>query len=308
MGFELIGTGHYVPGTPVTNADLARVMHTDDEWIFKRSGIRQRHYAPDGIGASDLGVEAAKRAIEAAGIDKHEIDYIVFATMTPDHIFPGPGALLSAKLGLDHVPALDIRQQCAAMIFGLQVINGLIAGGTAKTILFVGTKRQAKDVVRESARAVGMPFVAERWLGGTLTNFETIRSSIRRLDAIESQISRPDYMRESKKAQARDGRERRRILRNLEGVRTMGKLPDAIFVVDPKHEITAVKEAMRMGIQVIGLVDSDTDPALVNLAIPGNDDGIRSIQVVLRVLVDGINKGRSDTVTVAPKVDEAVAK
>ncbi len=177
-----------------------------------------------------------------------------------------------------------------------------------KTILFVGTKRQAKDVVRESARAVGMPFVAERWLGGTLTNFETIRSSIRRLDAIESQISRPDYMRESKKAQARDGRERRRILRNLEGVRTMGKLPDAIFVVDPKHEITAVKEAMRMGIQVIGLVDTDTDPALVNLAIPGNDDGIRSIQVVLRVLVDGINKGRSDTITVAPKVDEAAAK
>jgi small subunit ribosomal protein S2 len=166
-----------------------------------------------------------------------------------------------------------------------------------KTILFVGTKRQAKDVVRESARAVGMPFVAERWLGGTLTNFETIRSSIRRLDGIESTMAKPDYIRESKKAQARDGRERRRILRNLEGVRTMSKLPDAMFVVDPKHEVTAIKEAVRMGIPVIGLVDSDTDPALVNLAIPGNDDGIRSIQVVIKVLVDGINKGRSDTVT-----------
>jgi small subunit ribosomal protein S2 len=166
-----------------------------------------------------------------------------------------------------------------------------------KTILFVGTKRQAKDVVRDAARAVGMPFVAERWLGGTLTNFETIRSSIRRLDAIETTMSKMEYIRESKKAQARDGRERRRILRNLEGVRTMGKLPDAIFVVDPKHEITAVKEAVRMGIPVIGLVDSDTDPALVNLAIPGNDDGIRSIQAVIKVLVDGINKGRSDTVS-----------
>ncbi len=143
MGFELIGTGHYVPGKPVTNHDLARVMHTNDEWIFKRSGIRQRHYAPEGIGASDLGVEAAKRAIESAGIDKNEIDYIVFATMTPDHIFPGPGALLSAKLGLDNVPALDIRQQCAAMIFGLQVINGLIASDTAKTILFVGAEAHA---------------------------------------------------------------------------------------------------------------------------------------------------------------------
>ena len=166
-----------------------------------------------------------------------------------------------------------------------------------KTILFVGTKRQAKDVTRESARAVGMPFVAERWLGGTLTNFETIRSSIRRLDAIEAKQSKLEYIRESKKVQARDGRERKRILRNLEGVRTMSKLPDAIFVVDPKHEITAIKEAQRMGIPVIGLVDSDTDPALVNLAIPGNDDGIRSIQVVTKVLVDGINKGRSEGVS-----------
>jgi len=120
-------------------------------------------------------------------------------------------------------------------------------------------------------------------------------------------MARPEYMRESKKVQARDMRERRRILRNLEGVRTMAKMPEAIFVVDPKHEITAIKEAMRMGIQVIGLVDSDTDPALVNLAIPGNDDGIRSIQVVLKVLVDGINKGRSEGITVSPKADEAVA-
>jgi len=174
-----------------------------------------------------------------------------------------------------------------------------------KTILFVGTKRQAKDVTRDSARAVGMPFVAERWLGGTLTNFETIRSSIRRLEAIENQMSKHEYIRESKKAQARDGRERRRILRNLEGVRTMSKLPDAIFVVDPKHEITAIKEAQRMGIPVIGLIDSDTDPALVNLAIPGNDDGIRAIQVVTKVLVDGINKGRSESVTRSN--DEAVA-
>src|SRR5271156_5356785 len=95
-GFEIIGTGHYVPGTPVTNAMLARVMDTSDEWIFKRSGIRQRHYAPEGVGASDLGLEASKRAIEAAGISPKQIDYIVFATMTPDYVFPGSGALLGA--------------------------------------------------------------------------------------------------------------------------------------------------------------------------------------------------------------------
>src|SRR5277367_4738404 len=108
MGFEIIGTGHYVPGKPVTNDDLTRVMDTSDEWIFKRSGIRQRHYAPEGIGASDLGAEAAKKAIEMAGISPQQIDYIIFATMTPDFIFPGPGALLGAKLGLPGVPSIDI--------------------------------------------------------------------------------------------------------------------------------------------------------------------------------------------------------
>ena len=142
-GFEIIGTGHYVPGTPVTNDDLSRVMDTSDEWIFKRSGIRQRHFAPEGVGASDLAAEAAKRAIEAAGIRKEEIDYIIFSTMTPDHIFPGSGALLGAKLDLVGVPALDIRQQCAAMIFGLQLIDGLIQSGAAKTILFVGAEAHA---------------------------------------------------------------------------------------------------------------------------------------------------------------------
>lgn len=143
MGFEIIGTGHHVPGEPVTNEDLSRVMDTSDEWIFQRSGIRQRHFAPEGVGASDLGLEASKRAIEAAGIAASDIDYILFATMTPDYVFPGSGALLGAKLGIEGVPALDIRQQCAAMIFGYQMINGLIKTGAAKTILFVGAEAHA---------------------------------------------------------------------------------------------------------------------------------------------------------------------
>jgi 3-oxoacyl-[acyl-carrier-protein] synthase-3 len=142
-GFEIIGTGHYVPGKPVTNAALSRVMDTDDEWIFKRSGIRQRHYAPEGVGASDLGVEAAKRAIESAGITASEIDYIVFATMTPDYVFPGSAGLVGAKLGIDGAPGLDIRQQCGAMLFGLQIIDGLIRTGAARTILFIGAEAHA---------------------------------------------------------------------------------------------------------------------------------------------------------------------
>jgi 3-oxoacyl-[acyl-carrier-protein] synthase III len=143
MGYEIIGTGHFVPGAPVTNDDLSRVMDTSDAWIAQRSGIRQRHFAGEGVGASDLAYEASKRAIEAAGIDAKEIDYILFATMTPEYIFPGSGGLLGAKLGIAGVPALDIRQQCAAMIYGIQLIDGLMKSGAARTILFVGAEAHA---------------------------------------------------------------------------------------------------------------------------------------------------------------------
>jgi len=190
---------------------------------------------------------------------------------------------------------LDVKETVRGLIQAHYYVAKLAKAN--KTILFVGTKRQARDVIRDAARSVGMPFVAERWLGGILTNFETIRTSIRRLDDIEARMNSAAYARQSKKVQSRDGRERRRTLRNLEGVRTMAKLPDALFVIDPKKELSGIKEAQRLGIPVIGLVDTDTDPDLVNLVIPGNDDGIRAIQAVVKVIVDGITKGRSDQIT-----------
>jgi 3-oxoacyl-[acyl-carrier-protein] synthase-3 len=143
MGFELIGTGHYVPGEPVPNARLSKVMDTSDDWIFQRSGIRQRHFAGEGQAVSDFAFEASKRALEAAGIQAKDVDYIIFATMTPEYVFPGSGGVLGAKLGIEGVPALDIRQQCAAMIFALQLVDGLIKGGNAKTILVVGAEAHA---------------------------------------------------------------------------------------------------------------------------------------------------------------------
>jgi 3-oxoacyl-[acyl-carrier-protein] synthase III len=143
MGFELIGTGHYVPGSPVPNERLSKVMDTSDDWIFQRSGIRQRHFAGEGEAASDFAFEASKRALEAAKITPQDLDYIIFATMTPDYVFPGSGAVLGAKLGIEGVPALDIRQQCAAMIFSLQLVDGLIKSGVAKTILVVGAEAHA---------------------------------------------------------------------------------------------------------------------------------------------------------------------
>ncbi len=187
---------------------------------------------------------------------------------------------------------VDIKQTVRGLIQAYYYAHKLGKGN--KTILFVGTKRQAKVVIRDAARALGAPYVAERWLGGTLTKLEHIRTSIRRLDEIERTMGKPEYMRESKKVQSRDGRERRRILRNLEGVRTMAKLPDAVFIVDPKKELSAVREAQRLKIPIIGLVDTDTDPDIVNLPIPGNDDGIRAIQAVVKVVVDGYQKGRSE--------------
>lgn len=142
-GITIVGSGRYAPGEPITNDDLARVMDTEDGWIRQRTGIRQRHFTPEGVGVSDLATEAAKRAIESAKIDASEIDYIIFATMTPDHVFPGSGGLLGAKLGIPGVPALDIRQQCAAMPFAFQVADGLIASGAAETILVVGAEAHA---------------------------------------------------------------------------------------------------------------------------------------------------------------------
>jgi 3-oxoacyl-[acyl-carrier-protein] synthase-3 len=143
MGFEVIGTGHFVPGAPVPNDRLSKVMDTSDDWIFQRSGIRQRHFAGEGQAASDFAFEASKRALESARLQPSELDYIIFCTMTPEYVFPGSGAVLGAKLGIHGVPALDIRQQCAAMIFSLQLVDGLIRSGVAKTILVVGAEAHA---------------------------------------------------------------------------------------------------------------------------------------------------------------------
>jgi 3-oxoacyl-[acyl-carrier-protein] synthase III len=133
--FRIVGSGRYLPGRPYSNHDLARVMDTSDEWIRQRTGIATRHYAPDGVGAAELAEEASRLALADAGLVPGDIDYILFNTMTPDHIFPGSGPLLGARLGLSGVPALDLRAQCAAMIFTFQVAEGLFASGAANRIL-----------------------------------------------------------------------------------------------------------------------------------------------------------------------------
>ncbi|HSK80537.1 MAG TPA: 3-oxoacyl-[acyl-carrier-protein] synthase III C-terminal domain-containing protein [Thermoanaerobaculia bacterium] len=135
----LAGTGIAVPPLEVDNNMLARIIETSDEWVRERSGVVTRYYVEPGVGSSDLGAEAARAALADAGVEAGEVDYIVCATMTPDHYFPGTGTLLQQKLGIRPLPALDIRQQCAGFAYGLQVVDALIRGGVAKTVLLVGT-------------------------------------------------------------------------------------------------------------------------------------------------------------------------
>jgi 3-oxoacyl-[acyl-carrier-protein] synthase III len=137
---RILGTGFVTGEHKVTNAQLAGLMDTSDEWIRERSGVEERYYVEAGTTTTALGLGAARKAIADAGIAPGEIDYIVFATMTPDHFFPGCGGLLQKALGLGHVPALDIRQQCTGFIYGLQVGDALIRSGQARTVLLVGAE------------------------------------------------------------------------------------------------------------------------------------------------------------------------
>ncbi len=134
----LAGSGIAQAPNVVDNHMMARVVDTSDEWIVERSGIRSRRFVDAGVGSSDLGADAARAACDDAGIQPNEVDYLVCATMVPDHYFPGSGTLIQAKLGIDPLPALDIRQQCAGFAYGMQMVHALVSSGTARTVLLVG--------------------------------------------------------------------------------------------------------------------------------------------------------------------------
>ncbi len=163
----------------------------------------------------------------------------------------------------------------------------VLSGGT---VLFVGTKRQAQDVVKEEAGRSGMFYVANRWLGGTLTNFVTLRRSVERFKEIERQLAATESPI-TKKERVRLERERAKMEKNLGGIRDMESLPDAIFVIDTNHEHNAVHEANRLGIPVVAVVDTNCDPDVVDYPIPGNDDAIRAIKLFTSRIADSILEG-----------------
>ena len=161
-----------------------------------------------------------------------------------------------------------------------------------RTILFVGTKRQAQDLIVEEAQRCGMYFVNERWLGGLLTNFTTIQRSLDRLRELESMAEDGRYESLSKKEVARLEKEKRKLHRNLDGIRRMSRLPDAVFVIDTRREKIAVDEARKLRIPVIGLVDTNCDPEDVDYVIPGNDDALRAIRLFVKRIADAVISGR----------------
>ncbi len=225
------------------------------------------------------------------------------------------------KRNLIHI--IDLRETVRGLLRAHRYLAKVASQGSL--VLFVGTKRQAKETIEHEAARCGMPFVSERWLGGTLTNYRTIRDRLKRLQELEAmwlpanenpaKVDLPAYMKTmlneagklelskspesaeirgySKKMVATLNRELTKIRRNLSGIREMNRLPDALVVVDPKREHIAVKEAQRMGVATVALIDTDSDPDVVDLPIPGNDDSIRSIELVLGKLADSILEGKA---------------
>ncbi len=173
----------------------------------------------------------------------------------------------------------------------VQVRDMIVAGGH---VLFVGTKKQAQDSVREEAERCGMSYVHHRWLGGTLTNFQTVRQSIERLKKLEEMANDPKVVEAlTKKEMLSHNRERAKLERALGGIKDIRKLPDAVFVIDPGQEAIAVREARKLGIKVIAIIDSDCDPDLVDYKIPGNDDAIRAIRLFCSLMAEAVNEGKA---------------
>ncbi|MDR1964805.1 MAG: 30S ribosomal protein S2 [Planctomycetaceae bacterium] len=187
---------------------------------------------------------------------------------------------------------IDVRETVRGILRAKKYLRQVAAQGSL--ILFVGTKRQSTETIKNEAARCGMPYVAERWLGGTLTNFKKIRSRLSRLRELEVILGGDQLHTYSKKMQSSLQREYRKMYRNLNGIREMNRFPEAMVIVDPKKEKNAVKEAQKLGIVTVALIDTDSDPDEIDLAIPGNDDSIRSIEVIMRCLADAVLEGRRD--------------
>lgn len=187
---------------------------------------------------------------------------------------------------------IDLQKTVDALLKACNFLYDVARKG--ESILFVGTKKQAQDIIKDAAEKSGMFYVSCRWLGGLLTNFETIRKSVARYNKLESMKQDGSFKELSKKEASQLNKKLLKLKRNLEGVREMKQLPAVIFIIDPARENIAVKEASRLHVPIVALVDTNCNPELIDYVIPGNDDAIRSIRLITGIILDFVIRGRNE--------------
>src|SRR5436305_14711507 len=196
---------------------------------------------------------------------------------------------IHGKRNMIHI--IDVKETIKGLLRARKLVGQIVSQG--KDILFVGTKRQARHAVEEEAKRCGMHYVTERWLGGALTNFKTIRARLARLDELEKLWSTGQIETYSKKMKSTLQREMTKIKSNMEGIRKMERMPGVMFLVDTRREHIAVKEARKLGVTTIAMIDTDSDPDLIDLPIPGNDDAMPAVQIILHELAESIIEGKT---------------
>jgi small subunit ribosomal protein S2 len=204
------------------------------------------------------------------------------------------------RRGMIHI--INVRETIKGIILAQKLLADIVSSG--KDVVFVGTKRQANKAVKAAAEATGMHYVTTRWLGGTLTNFRTVHSRIQRLEELESMANDGSIETESKKRASTLKRELRKMKSNLDGIRKMSQVPGVIFVVDVRKETLALREAKKMGVTTIGIIDTDSNPDLVDVAIPANDDSVKTIELIIGQLVAAVAEAKT-TYKPALKDDES---
>jgi len=202
---------------------------------------------------------------------------------------PKMAPFIFAKRGNIHI--IDVKKTLRGILLAKKLLAEVVASG--KDVVFVGTKRQAQKAVEAAAEKCQMHYVSNRWLGGTLTNFRTIRSRLQRLEQLEAMEQDGTLEAESKKQASRLKREMRKIRANLEGIRKMSRLPGVVVVVDAKKEYLALREAKKLDIPTVAVLDTDSDPDLVDVPIPANDDSIRAIEIILDELAEAVAIGKT---------------
>ena len=205
------------------------------------------------------------------------------------------------KRNLIHI--IDIKETLKGILLARKFLGQIVAGG--KDVVLVGTKRQARKSVEENAVRTNMHYVSDRWLGGTLTNFNEIRKRVARLEELEKMEAEGRLDTYSKKEGSSLRRELRKVRRNLQGIRRMTSMPGAMIVVDQKRELNAVREARKLGVPVVCLLDTDSDPDMADIPIPGNDDAMRAIDLIVRELCDAIAEAAAVRKETAPEAPEA---